>query len=199
MQLGLLALRLLGWSGGVLKAIGSWLLAAWYRPVILLLLAVITVQALTVERLRGEVSARGAAVQAERRVHAQTIANYRQAATDAARRDIANRARVEAAWRLELEEAVDANEDLRARHRGAVAEFLRRNSAAPAAHSSGGNAAGLSDPAGVPGGTVPDAAAALVPRADLERCADAFAQLEALIRAWQGAASAPLNMGDPAP
>ena len=123
----------------------------------------------------------------ERAAHLATISGYQAAAAEAQRRAIANRDRVEAAWAAQLERAVNEKQNLERDYRQRLAVWLRQQPPASDRRASGG--ADLPDAAAVSGGAVPDAAAAIVPVTDLERCAAAFAQLQALI-GWVTAAGA---------
>lgn len=116
----------------------------------------------------------------EQAAHLGTILNYRIAAIHAQLMAIANRAAVEAQWRVQYQEAIHEKDVLQRDYRARLAIWLREQ---PTATSTGSEPGGadLSAHAGMPAGAVHDAAATLVPIADLERCAASFAQLAALI------------------
>lgn len=146
--------------------------------VIALLALLLAVQSVRVASLKGDVTAARASTAAERSAHQQTIANVRAASASAQAAAERDKARIEAAWTARLEEARHENTRLAADYRRRVADFLRAQAPADTGGSGG---AGLPDAAALPAGPMHDAAYALVPVADLELTADAFAQLEALI------------------
>ncbi len=145
---------------------------------------------------RAELSAEIEGRAADRRAFAKTIMGYRQAADRAAAEDAQNQARVEAEWRGKLEEAVNVNDQMRARYRGAVAQFVRGEAGASAADSGRGATAAVPGSPAVPGRPVQPPDTAIVPVSDLNLCADAFARAEALITAWRAAAGVAVNGGD---
>lgn len=138
---------------------------------------------------------------AERAARAEDNRRWRAAADLARARAIANRDAVEAQWRDQYQEAINENDRLRRDYRGNLSGWLRER--APGGGAPRG--ADLPATAALPGGAVHDAAAADVPAAaivdgvpvsDLERCADAFAQLAALIGFVTAAQAVETSPGD---
>ena len=111
--------------------------------------------------------------------------------------DAANARRVAAEFSTSIERITDENADLRARNRALLDQRLRDASARAAATAAEtGSGGGETDLSGIPDlsdGTVPHAGLAIVPRADLDACADNHAQLAGLIAAWTAAAAIDVN------
>lgn len=189
----IMLLKLFGWGtslGGWIAGVLKWLFKEWYRPVIAgLLIALAWLLLVTVPGLKGERDAARGDVTAERTAHEQSIANLRAASAAALAAAERNKARVEQAWRAQLEESRRENLALRAEYRGRAARFVREQAEA-AAYPGSADPAGLPDAPELPAGSVHNAASAIIPVTDLERCADAFAQLAAVI-GWADAVGTP--------
>lgn len=116
----------------------------------------------------------------ERVAHAATVENYRVAELKARALALADKEAVEAQWRAQYQEAIDAKDNLQRDYRSNLADWLRRSDT----RSDNGATcnADMSGPAIATGGVDNNASTAIVPVADLQRCADLAAHLAALIQ-----------------
>lgn len=186
---------IIGRSGNMLVSALRWLSkpmtsGRWFY---LLLMLLALLQAARVQHERhGHYEAVGQ-LMAARAAFALTVDQYRRAAQQAVAADKINQRRVEDLWRGQLQEAVNEDAQLRARYRGAVTQFVRTNGAATPADSGSGTAAAVPDAATLSGPAVQPSDTAVVPVADLNLCADAFARAQALMAAWTAASEVPVN------
>jgi len=112
------------------------------------------------------------------KAHAATIEGYKTAQRVAADLNAAKVARIEREYEVAGQKAEAEHEKLIATNRANLANWLRSQAAKG---NAGSTAAG--ETTSVSGGAVSGAETAIIPVADLEIVADAYAQLDAL-RAW---------------
>ena len=187
-----IALKLFGGKlFGIVGAVLKWLFEDIKRAIIAVALVTIFVLYTGNASLRDANRAIAQGLAVEKDAHLETIAAMAAAQIEAERLADENVNRVENEWRNRLEQANENRENIAADYRRRVAGFMRTTGTN--SRSGGTGNAALPDNAAVPGQPVPDAAFAVVPRTDLERCADAFATLAAVIAAWNELAAVPTS------
>lgn len=184
------------WS--LIKGVWGWITADIWHAVTAALLLALGLALWNASALSDQLGTATTTITGLEDARKQDAVNYRIAARDAELRAMRNVTRVEARYQTIIQEKTVEYDQALARNRDAVAGFVRRQQLA----STGANPGRASGPAlpgnaAVSGGFVPPAGTAIVPIADLDLAAIAFAQRDALIAAWQAASAVNVNDAPP--